>query len=110
MSRTIRRTHGDLLARTYAPTADAERQQRLICYDFHRSGLTIQKYWEQKRARYHRDHKSGRWHVPSWYGHMYRTIPERMQLKKELHRCMKVEDFSDFLNPVIPNNAAWMWW
>lgn len=61
-----------------------------------------------KVTDYTRDRRSGCYGVPRWFRNEF-TREERHQQRSEIHRCLKNDEWDDFLVIKNPDAAAWYW-
>lgn len=112
MSRTIRRSAGRNKHGVLLPTHnywvwpyDSPEEDS---YTVWRRKMTPVQAKTWLAARFHRDHRSGQFNVPSWFRNLY-TRAERREQRREIYRCMCVDEWDDFLVIDNPDRAGWAW-
>ena len=113
MARTIRRTTGrnkhgvvmpthNYIVHPYDPPEDDYWLRRM-------KGLTPEQAKAWAISHFHRDHHSGHYGVPRWFRNRFNR-DDRHDQRREIYRCLKQEDFDDFLVIDNPDSAKWYWW
>ena len=113
MARTIRRTtgrnkHGVVMPthnswiHPYDPPDEDSYRRRT-------RGLTPEQAKTWEIARFQRHHDSGHLGVHRWFRNRLNRYDRHYQ-RREIYRCLKQEDFDDFLVIDPPDGAKWYWW
>lgn len=105
MSRTIRRKgQFERLIGTYE-----EFCQDYSYWMWRRPCLNIQQIFEKERAHFYRDQHSGHYGVPRWFRNWYMR-EERRQQRQQIHRCIRADEWGDFLVINPPDRSKWYFW
>lgn len=73
-------------------------------------GLTVLQHYQQRKARYTRDHRTGRFGVPRWYRHEHGAHAMRRLEKHRLHRALVTDSLDNHLPDQRMRNSAFYWW
>ena len=108
MSRTFRRNKKYLVRQVVGTWDDHVADQWWVRRRY--QGLTLRQSYEKRVARYRRDHHSGHYGVPGWFVRMQFNRPLRREDRRELHRCLRNDEWDDHLPPRMFRAASWYWW
>lgn len=72
--------------------------------------LPTEQAYRLSVVRYTRPCGSGRYGVPRWYRHQRKTLPERRKVRQQIHHAIRKDEWDDFLDERLKNNAGYFWW
>lgn len=95
MSRTIRRNKPHLIREVVVTLEEARREE---WFYRRRVGehLTLAEILVRRRAKFLSD-AGWSWSVPSWFTNLHVHRPERRFLRREIHRCIRNDNWDDHL-------------
>lgn len=114
MSRTTRRTQPWLFADRFGTLQNAiDGEWFYYRHRYHEDrNLTIEKAYDQAKARFHRDQSRGKWSCPSFYARQYNRF-DRHQGKLELLQHFRDDSWDNQLTPIQMLAGAahsdWFW-
>lgn len=108
MARTTRRNKPHLIS-SYVGSFDEFLQDPWwLSKRYH--GCTMEQAYAQYKARYTRDHRSGRYGVPHWFRRLHGSKDLRLCESHKLHCALRSENWESHLPDSRRRNAKWYWW
>ena len=108
MSRTYRRNKKHLIRLCVGTREENLREPWVPMYRY--PTLDFERAYERQKARFTRDHHSGKFGVPRWYRRQLGTKMLRLRETHRLLRCMRDDSWESHAAESRCRNAKWYWY
>ena len=105
MSRTYRRNDSQAIRGWLGTVADVDDRDRR-----NHPLLTDAEIYKLRLCWYRSDNHSGRWNANREWRRTHYTVPGRRRACRELHRCIRNNEWDDHLTLEVRGARSWYWW